>query len=164
MSKYGKSLKLLFLSLVDVGYGQRIIAKKLAISLDTARNWLKTYRANGVVRFIEMGTTHKAYDWQTKICAVKDHVEHGLTTTEVMTKYGISGAPLLRVWCKKYREGGVQALKPKPKGRPTGSKTKPKSYEKQLEIKIRKLQAENAYLKKLHALMAQKQATGRSPR
>ena len=70
-------------------------------------------------------------------------------------------------WCKAYREGGAEALRPKPKGRPPGSDAKAvrKTRGQELEERVRKLEAENAYLKKLAALGAEKRLrAGRGPR
>ena len=66
----------------------------------------------------------------------------------------MSLAPL-KSWCKLYRTGGAEALKPKPKGRPKGSTSKPqkRTREQELEERCRRLETEVAYLKKLRALV-----------
>ena len=66
----------------------------------------------------------------------------------------LTAAPLDR-WCRLYRKGGAEALKPKPKGRPKGAKAKPRELtrEQELEERCRRLEAEVAYLKKLRALV-----------
>ena len=63
--------------------------------------------------------------------------------------------------------GGEEALRPRSKGRPRGSgaKAAPRTREQELEERVRRLESEVAYLKKLRALKAGRQsATGRSPR
>ena len=56
----------------------------------------------------------------------------------------------MKQWCRLYREGGAQALKPKPKGRPKGSvRAVPPTREEELEERVRKLEAQVAYLKKI---------------
>ena len=35
---------------------------------------------------------NRRYDYETKLAAVRDHVEHGLTKAEVMEKYRIGGS------------------------------------------------------------------------
>ncbi|NMM98066.1 transposase [Bifidobacterium sp. DSM 109959] len=107
---------------------------------------------------------NKAYDYETKLAAARDHVERGLTKAEVMARYGIASITALERWCLEYRTGGPEALRPKPKGRPRGAKSKPKSApdrERELE------EEENAYLKakvvylgKVNALLAERSATG----
>jgi transposase len=56
-------------------------------------------------------------------------------------------------------QGGDEALKPKPKGRPKGS-TDPKllTEEEKLRRQVERLEAENAYLKKLRDLRNQGRA------
>lgn len=51
--------------------------------------------------------------------------------------------------------GGAEALRPRPKGRPRGSRSKPRARtrEQELEERCRRLEAEVAYLKKLRALV-----------
>ncbi len=67
-----------------------------------------------------------------------------------MSKHGIANLTQLKKWARAYREGGPEALRPKPKGRPRkdgiGSPG-PKSREQELEAENRRLRAEVAYLK-----------------
>ena len=114
-----------------------------------------------------MGSSHKKYDFETKLAAAIDYTEGGLTRQEVMSKYGIASLDPLLKWAQKYREGGPDALRPKPKGRPRsaeGGEPRPKSREAELEEENRRLRAENAYLKKLRALEAERRAPGRNAR
>jgi transposase len=68
---------------------------------------------------------------------------------------------LIRNWKKKFEIGGFDALVSKKKGRPSMKKetkrtTKPAPAEgsvEQLEARIKQLEMENAYLKKLNALV-----------
>ena len=77
---------------------------------------------------------------------------------EAMAEFGIASTSPLRKWLKAYREGGPEALRPKPKGRPKGAKaaSEETTREQELERRIQKLEAENAYLKKSMALKAEK--------
>ena len=79
-----------------------------------------------------------------------------------------SRAAPLKCWCRLYREGGADALRPKPKGRPRGSgaKAAPATREEELEREVRRLEAQVAYLKKSIALKAElglPLGTGRRP-
>lgn len=69
---------------------------------------------------------------------------------EICKKYGIS-ITTLKQWRKKYKEDGIEGLKSKSgkkkglnKGRPKNVRT----YQEELELKIMKLEIENARLKK----------------
>ena len=79
--------------------------------------------------------------------------------------FGIASATPLKQWCRLYRQGGAQALKPKPKGRPKGSvRAGPPTREEALAARVRKLEAQVAYLKKSIGLKAQRRSqTGTKP-
>lgn len=62
-----------------------------------------------------------------------------------------------------YREGGAEALRPKPRGRPR-KEAAPATREEELEREVRRLEAQVAYLKKSIALKAQRRSqTGTKP-
>ena len=88
-----------------------------------------------------------------------------MSKPEAMVRFGIASATPLKQWCRLYREGGVQALKPKPKGRPKGSvRAVPSPREEELQECVRKLEAQVAYLKESIALKGQRRCqTGIKP-
>ena len=102
---------------------------------------------------------YTVYVGETKVAAARDHVENGLTKTEAMARHGIASIASLERWCRDYRSGGPEALRPKPKGRPKGAKSKPKpepTREQELAEQVAYLKAKVAYLEKLRALRASK--------
>ena len=94
-----------------------------------------------------MGKRRAVYDYGTKVAAARAVVDGGMAKPEAMRRFGIaSGSPLDR-WCSLYRGGGAEALLPKPKGRPRGSAASaPRTREWELEERVRKLEAQVAYL------------------
>ena len=114
------------LELIKSGAGKDTLARRLAIPVYTARNWIGLYRSNGEEAVMGGGGSRR-YDWETKVAASRDHVENGLTKAEVMAMHGIASVTPLERWCREYRAGGPEALGPRPKGRPRGSKSKPKT-------------------------------------
>ena len=72
---------------------------------------------------------------------------------DAMKAFGVMSLAPLKRWCALYREGGAEALRPRPKGRPSGSKARPRTREQELEERCRRLETEVAYLKKLRALV-----------
>lgn len=46
---------------------------------------------------------NRRYDWETKAAAARDHVDNGLTVTEVMAKYDVASVAPLRRWRREYR-------------------------------------------------------------
>ena len=147
------------------GFSYRLTARRLGVSAETVRGWQKTYRVIGKDGLLAMGVKHARYDYETKVAAARAVVDGGMSKPEAMTRFGIASATSLKQWCRLYREGGAQALKPKPKGRPKGSvRAVPPTREEELEERVRKLEAQVAYLKKSIALKAQRRSqTGTKP-
>ena len=144
------------------GCGYGLTARKLGVSAETVREWQKMYRVIGRDGLLAMGVKRAKYDYETKVAAARAVVDGGMSKPEAMVRFGIASATPLKRWCRLYREGGAQALKPKPKGRPKGAV--PPTREEELEERVRKLEAQVAYLKKSIALKAQRRSqTGTKP-
>ena len=146
----------------EKGCGYGLTARKLGMSAATVREWQKMYRVIGKGGLLTMGVKRTKYDYETKVAAAAAVVDGGMSKPEAMMRFGIASATPLKQWCRLYRQGGAQALKPKPKGRPKGSV--PPTREEELAERVRKLEAQVAYLKKSIALKAQKRSqTGTKP-
>lgn len=150
----------------EKGFGYGVTASRLGVSAETVREWQKMYRVIGKGRLLTMGVKHTRYDYETKVAAARAVVDGGMSKPEAMMHFGIASATPLKQWCRLYREGGAQALKPKPKGRPKGLGVGavPPTREEELAERVRKLEAQVAYLKKSIALKAQRRSqTGTKP-
>ena len=146
----------------EKGCGYRLTASRLGVSAATVREWQKTYHVIGKGGLLAMGVKQARYDYETKVAAAKAVVDGGMSKPEAMVRFGIASATPLKQWCRLYRQGGAQALKPKPKGRPKGSV--PPTREEELTERVRKLEAQVAYLKKSIALKAHRRSqTGTKP-
>ena len=144
------------------GFGYGLTAGRLGVCAETVREWQKMYRVIGRGGLLAMGVKRAKYDYETKVAAARAVVDGGMSKPEAMVRFGIASATSLKKWCRLYREGGAQALKPKPKGRPKGAV--PPTREEELEERVRKLEAQVAYLKKSIALKAQRRSqTGTKP-
>lgn len=64
------------------------------------------------------GETRNSYPFETKMSAVKAHVEDGMTSAEAMKAYGIKSKSAFFRWCAAYRDEGKDSLKPRKRGRP----------------------------------------------
>ena len=130
------------------GFGYRLAARRLGVSAETVREWHKMYRVIGRDGLLAMGVKQTRYDYETKVGAARAVVDGGMSKPEAMVRFGIASATPLKRWCRLYREGGAQALKPKPKGRPKGVvRAVAPTREEELEERVRKLEAQVAYLK-----------------
>lgn len=137
------------------GKGSCAVSNALFIPLSTVKEWHYIYHAFGSEVLLTMDGKQAPYTYEQKVAAARAVIEDGMTKSEAMAKFKIMSLSPLKLWCKLYRTGGAEALKPKPKGRPKGSKSKPQkcTREQELEERCRRLETEVAYLKKLRALV-----------
>ena len=165
-SRHDHLLRKQAVQMFEKGRGYRLTAKRLGVSAATVREWQKMYRVIGRSGFLAMGVKQTRYDYETKVAAAAAVVDGGMSKPEAMMRFGIASVTPLKQWCRLYRQGGAQALKPKPKGRPKGLGVGavPPTREEELAERVRKLEAQVAYLKKSIALKAQKRSqTGTKP-
>ena len=163
--KHDRLLRERAAELFDRRFGYESVARMLGLGQGREK-WQQTYRAVGRDGLLNMGKTHARYDFETKVAAAGAVVDGGMPKPEAMRRFGIASPSPLDRWCRLYREGGAEALRPKPKGRPGGSgaKAAPRTREQELEERVRKLEAQVAYLKKSIALKAElRSRTGRRP-
>lgn len=130
---------------------------------ENIRKWARVYDLYG-----ECGLEHRSRLWtyEDKRIAVQ-RVLDGESYGEVAHSLGMSGKTQVSTWHRKYLELGWDGLKLDGRGRKRkmGNKTiKPSKSKSQAEeiVELRKrleyLEAENAYLKKLAALVQQRKA------
>lgn len=146
--------KRVFLELYEAGARTRTIAIKLRMDEHDVRDWCDRIRILGTSRFLMSHTTNKQYSYEVKLAAVKARIEDQLPYADILAKYGAS-PKVVRSWCTIYRKQGEEGLKPKKKGRPVEAKHKPQNeltYVEELELRIKRLEAENDVLKKVAAL------------
>lgn len=141
--------------LFDAGVGCKSAAETLSVPRETVREWQWVYRAFGSEALLSMGGKQSRYTFEQRVAAASAVVDGGMAKTDAMAEFGIRSKSPLERWCRLYREGGAEALRPRPKGRPRGSRSKPRARtrEQELEDRCRRLEAEVAYLKKLRALV-----------
>ena len=135
--------------LFDAGVGCKPAAEALSVPRETVREWQWVYRAFGSEALLSMGGKQSRYTFEQRVAAASAVVDGGMAKADAMAEFGIRSKSPLERWCRLYREGGAEALRPGPKGRPRGSRSKPRTRtrEQELEERCRRLEAEVAYLK-----------------
>lgn len=141
------------IGLFELGHGYKSAAIALSLPAEAVRRWQEIYRAFGSEVLLRMDGKQGRYTYEQKVAAASAVVDGGMTKAEAMAAFGIMSMSPLKKWCALYREGGAEALRPRPKGRPSGSRARPRTREEELEERCRRLEAEVAYLKKLRALV-----------
>lgn len=118
------------------------------------RYWASLYERFGAGAF----DRRRAIPPDERLSAVM-RVLGGESLTQVARSLGLLGTESLRSWRDKYLKGGPEAIdcnrgraSPMPKKPP-----KKTAKEKELEDKIRRLEIENLYLKKLNALVRERE-------
>lgn len=103
--------------LLAAGVGRRNLARELGVSDAMARQWTRAYAAGGAEAVLNAGSKRNVYAFETKLAAVKDHLERGKTVREVMIAYKIPSESSVKAWCRAYKQKGAQALVNQRRGR-----------------------------------------------
>lgn len=117
-ARYDDDVRRRAVELLAGGAGRRIVARELGIPEATARQWAHAFAVDGEQGVLNAGATRVSYDLETKLDAVRDHLDRGKSVREVMVKYHITSESSIKSWCKAYRREGAEALEPKRRGRP----------------------------------------------
>ncbi|THG36587.1 helix-turn-helix domain-containing protein, partial [Adlercreutzia caecimuris] len=112
----------------------------LGISVTIVKKWLYTYRALGKEALLVTG--HNTYAHELKVEAARAVIEGRMSKPDAMKAYGLRSKTQIDTWCRLYREGGPDALLPKPKGRPRKGGPVFSSREEELEARVRELELE----------------------
>jgi transposase len=160
MAKYSFGLKLeAVLAYINGKESIRAVAKRFNVSKTPLETWIAQYRENGEKGLISSYTN---YDIQFKMDVLNYMSEFGASLKQAAAVYNISSPSTILQWQRQVEESGVDALLPKKKGRLSMKKETKKSvpvegsYEA-LQAENERLRMENAYLKKLHALIQEKE-------
>lgn len=137
----------------------RSVAKQFNVSKTPLVNWISQYRENGEEGLI---STYTNYDIRFKMDVLNYMREFGASLTQAAAVYNIPSPSTILQWQRQVEESGWDALLPKKKGRPTMKKdtknSQPtKGSHEELVAENERLRMEIAYLKKLQALIQEKE-------
>lgn len=163
MSKFTAEEKLsAVLTYLKGTVGYRTLALELGIEPKAFHYWIKRYQYHGVEAFT---TTYTSFTVAFKLDVLKYMNDQGTSIRETAAIFNLSTPAVLLSWKKRMDNGGQDALDSKKKGRPSMKKdsakqTKPTYPENSVEAlreRIKYLEMENDYLKKLNALVQSKE-------
>ena len=161
--------KLAAIRLVEQGQSARSVSDKLHLGHHILYEWLAAYKDKGVSGLQTKGNCGKRYSYREKCKIIREYQETELTLYQLSAKYDVSSS-LIGDWVRKVEKKGFEALIPPKLGRSkTGmvrTKRLPKEeYEKENE-RLRKenerLRLENLLLKKVKALVEEREARNRA--
>lgn len=140
--------------LFEQGYGYAATSSRLKLDSGPVKSFYNRWRLHGRLCLMNKPTKTQ-YSFETK----KEIVERFLAGERAMdlaAEFHLSSKNLIRTWVRNWRNGGDEAITPKPKGRPKGSTPKPPlSEEDTLRLENKRLLAKVAYLEKIRDLRAQ---------
>ncbi|SFC43207.1 Transposase and inactivated derivatives [Bacillus sp. 491mf] len=164
MQKFSESEKLAAVQrYVDGNESCKAIANALGMDKSDLLLFIKRYEYHGVKAFIKNYTT---YSMQYKLDVLNYMSEHRTSIRETTAIFNLSTTKMIRTWKKQFESGGIEALEPKEKGHPSMNKETNKQTKKllpaegsieALQVELERLRMENAYLKKLNALVQNKE-------
>jgi transposase len=143
--------------------GHKATAKKFGTNHSAVRIWVAAFKKHGVSGLEPPKRNFTAEFKESVILYMR---ENGLSMRETATHFNILSVSSIGLWERCYDAGGLQALAPRKRGRsfamkptitkPLPSKTNSSTLSpEEMQRELDYLRAENACLKKLHALIQQ---------
>ena len=126
------------------------VCRKIKVDRKELQIWVELYKNYGDYVFLN----EIEYSWEERFKIVEDMVKNALSLREICVKYKIVHRFALRSWYKSYN-AGLEVREKKINGNRKVNERNRSQEEriKELEQELRFAKAENAYLKKLQALM-----------
>jgi transposase len=170
MAKYDKKFRLVIVKrFLTGGMGAKRLGVEYGLAHAMIHRWVASYRIHG-----EAGLEPKygVYDAAFRLRVLRRKWREDLSCNQAAAIFGIRSPASIGQWERQYHAGGVGALAPRARGRPkamakpTPPPSKPAEAvvpdearaPKDLLRELEYLRAENAYLKKLDALIQTKKA------
>ena len=160
--KHDYEALLKYMRMLEEGYSINYICKMFGIGKGRLKSLWLLYQQHGTSVLRRKPYTQPIGEIKQQI--VLDVEKNHLTLVQASLKYGVS-ATRLSVWLKMFREHGVDALLiTKKRGRPPGmGRPRKKTFEEMTELErlreeVEYLRTENALLKKVKALVEEREA------
>lgn len=170
-SKYNEGFKLQVVQQCLRGDASlREVARQHRLDRSMVRRWTESYRQHGVSG---LSKTYRHYSAAFKRAVLERMWHEGLSRRQTAALFDIRTIGAIGRWEHQYQSGGLNALAPKRKGRRPMARKPPSpppvpvdspDDERPREALLKELaylRAENAYLKKLDALIQEKQTAAR---
>jgi len=165
MTKYDERFKLKVVQeYLGKQTGSKALAKKYGCQRSSVEHWVSLYRVHGRGG---LRKKHDSYSAQFKLSVLQHMWENELSFGQTAAVFNIRNHAAVGIWERMYREGGFDALIPRPRGRskqmpapitkPETSSDDEKRTRDELVAELNQLRMENAYLKKLQALVQARQ-------
>lgn len=169
--KYNYEIRLKAVKLVlEGGLSVRESGCHLGCGRSQVHLWVTLFERHGLAG---LKLRHGSYSAEFKLSVLKHMHQNHLSLLETAVHFGIPGPFVIRQWERLYQNQGAEGLRRKPqRRRPAMSKSKTKKVKlkttphEELLKELEYLRAENAYLKKLQALVEERivRESGKEPK
>ena len=160
VSKFTNELKLEIVQyILEKNCSVEEASKTFCVDNLSIRKWLRKYEEHGIEGIIR---SQIRYDGNFKVSVVEYMHTNHLSLFETAIKFNIGCHSVVAKWERIYYAEGPQALYEERRGRSKNMNSKPrkkkvsKETEKDLIAEVQQLRMENAYLKKLNALVQER--------
>ena len=159
--KHDHSALLKYMHMLEEGYSINSIRTKYGINDSQLSKLWFLYQKEGIKALHRQ--PHVRANGEFRRIVVLDIENNGISLVQASIKYGVS-ASRLNVWLRTYRNCGIEALSiTKKRGRPPGmgrpkKVQKPETELERLRREVQELKTENALLKKVKALVEEREA------
>jgi transposase len=161
MTKHDEHFKLKIVQQYLAGAaGCQALGKEHGLAKSMVRRWVNWFEAHGIDG-LKKKFTH--YSAEVKLSVLQHMWDNELSYSQTATKFNIRNPGIVSVWEREYRRAGIDALTARPRGRPKPMPATPPKPEtkpddsnrskQDLQAEVEHLRLENAYLKKLQALV-----------
>lgn len=167
MAKYDEQFKLTVVQdyLANGSNGYREVAKRHGLSSHAMlERWVMAYRLRGSAG---LSKKYSKYNAEFKLSVLRHMWDNQLSMIQTAAKFDIRNHAMVGIWERAYRDGGIEAFIPRPRGRPKAMATPEPSTDsppddgklsrEQLLAEVKQLRMELAYTKKLQALVHARQ-------
>ena len=152
--------KLEAISLVFQGESARSVSDRLHLGHHLLYEWLEAYKSKGTLGLKPKRKGRNRLRYEEKCRIVREYQENDLTLFRLSVKYNISSS-LLSNWVRLVEEGGFEALLPKKRG-PRLPKEEYEKENERLRKENERLRLENLLLKKVRAIVEEREARNRA--
>ena len=162
MSKYSNEFKLEVVNYyLKNHYSWDYVAKQFNIpAWTTVRKWVRKFEANGAQGLVKNPKSSYSGEFKQNVIEYM-HTNH-LSCQETSYHFNLGNMDIVNKWERIYYEEGPQALYEERRGRSKKMSSTPrkkelsKENEEDLIEEVQRLRMENAYLKKLQALVQER--------
>ena len=156
MTKFSAEIRMYVISLLKKGNSMHHVSRVTGIHRRSIRQWWYHYLQGGIAQVLH---TNRAYTPEFKQYVLETKWQNGLSLTQTATRFQIPAGGIIWQWEQAVLTQGWAGLQPKRKGRPPimakkkSTPQKPLTQIQALGAENAQLRMENAFLKKLNALV-----------